>query len=280
MKVREIINPWTDLSGYNCFGCSPNNPLGAHMRFYEEDPNDRFGDIICVWQPTQNHQSWINTLHGGMQATLLDEVCGWVVFKKLNTSGVTAKMYKVIDPNWNWGVEVPLSRYESPEKSVSGVGDSALNVTWMLPESANRLSYGAKLEFFVPTATDKRLGSGALQASPSVFAVWRLDSGVYIAGGYKQYTSVLKDGAREYINYGRFRLNISYLSPDKWWVQTNWYYYQDYYNDGKMEFIPELELGTLVNEGTAFYINGSTHASGNWHSKDWSLGVGFKLLYL
>ena len=105
MKVREIINPWTDLSGYNCFGCSPNNPLGAHMRFYEEGPNDRFGDIICVWQPTQNHQSWINTLHGGMQATLLDEVCGWVVFKKLNTSGVTAKM------------EI---RYKHPISTISG----------------------------------------------------------------------------------------------------------------------------------------------------------------
>ncbi|MBO5998026.1 MAG: hypothetical protein J6V32_03985 [Elusimicrobiaceae bacterium] len=220
--------------------------------------------------PTEN----ITTIEANPALTVTDDSGG------ISTSSLTFKTYRVIDANLNWGVEVPLSRYESPEKSVSGLGDALFNVTWMRPESQNRLSYGAKLEFFVPTATDKRLGSGALQASPSVFAVWRLDSGVYIAGGYKQYTSVLKDGAREYINYGRFRLNISYLSPDKWWVQTNWYYYQDYYNDGKMEFIPELEWGTLVNEGTAFYINGSTHASGNWHSKDWSLGVGFKLLYL
>ena len=75
------------------------------MRFFEEDPDNRFGDIVCVWQPTQNHQSWINTLHGGMQATLLDEVCGWVVFTKLNTSGVTAKM------------EI---RYKHPVSTVSG----------------------------------------------------------------------------------------------------------------------------------------------------------------
>jgi uncharacterized protein (TIGR00369 family) len=36
--------------------------------------------------------SWIDTLHGGIQATLLDEICGWVVFYQLQTSGVTAKM--------------------------------------------------------------------------------------------------------------------------------------------------------------------------------------------
>lgn len=90
--MRKIINPWVRMAGYNCFGCSPLNPLGLHMHFYEEDPTDLYGDIVSVWQPGQDHQSWINTLHGGVQATLLDEICGWVVFKKLNTSGVTAKM--------------------------------------------------------------------------------------------------------------------------------------------------------------------------------------------
>ena len=75
------------MSGYNCFGCCPTNPIGAQMRFYEDGD-----DIISIWKPTQNHQSWINTLHGGVQAVLLDEVCGWVIFHKLQTAGVTAKM--------------------------------------------------------------------------------------------------------------------------------------------------------------------------------------------
>jgi len=57
------------------------------MRFFEDGD-----DIVSFWRPTQNHQSWINTLHGGIQAVLLDEVCGWVVFHKLKTAGVTAKM--------------------------------------------------------------------------------------------------------------------------------------------------------------------------------------------
>ena len=85
--MRLIKNPWLSMPDYNCFGCCPTNPIGTRMRFYEDGD-----DIVCLWRPTQNHQSWINTLHGGIQAVLLDEVCGWVVFHKLQTAGVTAKM--------------------------------------------------------------------------------------------------------------------------------------------------------------------------------------------
>ena len=34
----------------------------------------------------------IDTLHGGIQAVLLDEICAWVVLRKLQTTGVTSKM--------------------------------------------------------------------------------------------------------------------------------------------------------------------------------------------
>ena len=85
--MKRIMNPWEGYPGYNCFGCCPTNPIGTQMRFFEDGD-----DIVSIWRPTQNHQSWIDTLHGGIQAVLLDEVCGWVVFHKLKTAGVTAKM--------------------------------------------------------------------------------------------------------------------------------------------------------------------------------------------
>jgi acyl-coenzyme A thioesterase PaaI-like protein len=85
--MKRINNPWIAIPQYNCFGCCPTNPIGTQMRFFEDGE-----DIISIWKPTQNHQSWMNTLHGGIQAVLLDEICGWVVFHKLQTAGVTAKM--------------------------------------------------------------------------------------------------------------------------------------------------------------------------------------------
>ena len=85
--MKQLLNPWSELEGYQCYGCCPTNPMGCQMSFYEDGD-----DIVSVWKPTQYHQSWINTLHGGVQATLMDEVCGWVVFHLLKTAGVTAKM--------------------------------------------------------------------------------------------------------------------------------------------------------------------------------------------
>ena len=34
--MKKIINPWRNQEGYNCFGCSPDNPIGLHMEFHED----------------------------------------------------------------------------------------------------------------------------------------------------------------------------------------------------------------------------------------------------
>lgn len=220
--------------------------------------------------PTEN----ITTFEVNPSTTVIDDSGG------VSSSQLTLKTYRVISERFNWGVEVPLSRYESPDKSVSGLGDALFSVSWLIPEGDRLLGYGFKMEVFVPTATDRLLGAGQLQLSPSAFILFSLPGNLYAAAGYKHYQSVVGDHARDDINYGRLRLNVGYTSPSQWWALVNLYYYMDYERGGRAEFIPELEVGTLVNEGTAFYINGSTHAAGNWNTKDWSLGVGFKLLYL
>ncbi len=57
------------------------------------DRDLRNGDeIVSVWHPRPEYQGWVNTLHGGIQATLADEISSWVVFRKFQTSGVTSKM--------------------------------------------------------------------------------------------------------------------------------------------------------------------------------------------
>ena len=57
------------------------------MQFTDE------GDyVVSTWQPQNNFQGWHNVLHGGIQATLMDEIASWVVFAKLGTKGVTSKM--------------------------------------------------------------------------------------------------------------------------------------------------------------------------------------------
>ena len=86
-KSRKINNPYVGLDGYNCFGCSPDNSLGLRMRFVEE------GDLlVCDWEPQPQFAGYKKVLHGGIQATLLDEIASWCVQVKLKTAGVTANI--------------------------------------------------------------------------------------------------------------------------------------------------------------------------------------------
>lgn len=85
--MRKIKNPWLSKPGYDCFGCCPDNPLGVGMEFFEDGD-----DVVCFWKPQAHYQGWIDTLHGGIQATLMDECASWVVFRKLQTTGVTSRL--------------------------------------------------------------------------------------------------------------------------------------------------------------------------------------------
>ena len=72
--MKKIRNPYIGLEaeGYNCFACAPHNPYGLKMEFYEDGD-----DVVCYWTPRAEYQGWVQTLHGGIQATLScgGEVC-------------------------------------------------------------------------------------------------------------------------------------------------------------------------------------------------------------
>lgn len=85
--MRKIVNPFTKLEGYNCFGCSLKNELGLQMEFFEDGEY-----IISNWEPKKHLAGYGNVLHGGIQSTILDEIASWLVYTKLKTAGVTANL--------------------------------------------------------------------------------------------------------------------------------------------------------------------------------------------
>lgn len=85
--MKRIKSPWTGKKEYYCFGCCPDNKDGVRMQFYADGD-----EVVSVWKPQRQFQGWVDTLHGGIQAVMLDEICAWAVMLKMNTTGVTAKM--------------------------------------------------------------------------------------------------------------------------------------------------------------------------------------------
>lgn len=85
--MKKVRNPFTGREGYNCFGCSPDNPIGLKLKFVDEGEY-----ITATWMPGDEYQGYNNVLHGGIQSTLMDEIASWYVYAKMKTAGVTSKM--------------------------------------------------------------------------------------------------------------------------------------------------------------------------------------------
>lgn len=85
--MRDIRNAFIDIPGYSCFGCSPGNEQGLRMKFSEDGE-----DIVCAWAPEPQFAGYGSILHGGIQATLHDEIASWVVFVKMKTAGFTERL--------------------------------------------------------------------------------------------------------------------------------------------------------------------------------------------
>jgi acyl-coenzyme A thioesterase PaaI-like protein len=85
--MKKIVNPYVKVEGYNCFACSPNNENGLQMTFVEDGEY-----LLSDWTPKGFLAGYNNILHGGIQATLMDEIASWFIQVKMKTAGVTSNM--------------------------------------------------------------------------------------------------------------------------------------------------------------------------------------------
>lgn len=79
-----------------CLVCGLKNPFGLHSSFYELD-ND---ELLAVFKPMEEHQSYPGRLHGGIATAILDETIGRAI---------------LIRDRDVWGVTIEFStRYRKP----------------------------------------------------------------------------------------------------------------------------------------------------------------------
>lgn len=150
-KFTKIYNPFLDHKGdsYNCFGCSPKNEFGLLMEFYSDGKM-----LFAQWEPSSRFEGYQNVVHGGIQATIMDEIASWTVYALLDTAGVTEKM----EVNYHKPlymskgiivIESVVKDHDSKKavmlvqiKNTSGVVCSSAEVTYFLfPPKLARLKY-------------------------------------------------------------------------------------------------------------------------------------------
>ena len=80
-----------------CLVCGLKNPYGLRSFFYELES----GELLAVFTPMEEHQSYPGRLHGGIAAAILDETIGRAIMMKYEED--------------YWGVTIEFtSKYKKP----------------------------------------------------------------------------------------------------------------------------------------------------------------------
>jgi acyl-coenzyme A thioesterase PaaI-like protein len=81
-----------------CFCCGSENPIGLRLAF-EETPEGR---MRTLWTPRKEHQGFKDIVHGGLVATVLDEVMVRLLYLR-EIHAVTAAMETRLIHPVRWG---------------------------------------------------------------------------------------------------------------------------------------------------------------------------------
>lgn len=83
MKHRiENLTPLPHTAQNRCFGCGEANPIGLHLEFFLTDD----GKVVCMAEIADTYEGPRGFLHGGIIATLLDEIMS----KAVRSHGIVA----------------------------------------------------------------------------------------------------------------------------------------------------------------------------------------------
>jgi uncharacterized protein (TIGR00369 family) len=84
-RERNII--LAARNDHHCFGCGTLNPCGLQLRFEREERG-----VSADFTPDRRHEGYAEIVHGGIVATLLDEVMAWALYDR-GIWAVTARLH-------------------------------------------------------------------------------------------------------------------------------------------------------------------------------------------
>jgi len=111
-----------------CFVCGLKNDLGLKAEFYETDQ----GEIVAMFTPIEEHQSYPGRMHGGIASAILDETIGRAV--------------QIGREEQIWGVTLELkTRFHKPIPL-----DQPLKVVGRITKESHRIFEGSG-EIYLPS---------------------------------------------------------------------------------------------------------------------------------
>ncbi len=89
MKIPdEMIDEFRRLYD-QCYACGLANPIGLQLDGFQRISDT---EVAAIFQPRPEHRGTVGSMHGGVIAAALDEICAWTAVLAADTMAVTAKL--------------------------------------------------------------------------------------------------------------------------------------------------------------------------------------------
>jgi len=132
--IKKVIKK--QENAHDCFVCGLDNDSGLKAAFYELEDDT----VVCTAVAKSIHQSYTNTVHGGVITSLLDETIGRAI--------------KITEPE-TWGVTVEISvAFKAPVPY-----NEQLLITGRITENTTKIFFGEG-EIILPDGTVAATASG------------------------------------------------------------------------------------------------------------------------
>ncbi|MDH3538585.1 MAG: PaaI family thioesterase [Acidimicrobiia bacterium] len=83
-RIAEFRSLYSD-----CYACGLSNPIGLKLDGFHRRSATEIG---ATFEPRPEHRGTVSTLHGGVMAAALDEICAWTAVLLADTLAVTATL--------------------------------------------------------------------------------------------------------------------------------------------------------------------------------------------
>ncbi len=115
--MSETIDGSIFGEGQPCFGCAVDHPIGFRLTFQKDGD-----EVVTRFVPSERYQGPPTIMHGGLVATLADEIGAWALVLLLKRFGFTAEMQCKLRQPIRVGHEVEgRGRISKPGSRVVGV---------------------------------------------------------------------------------------------------------------------------------------------------------------
>lgn len=105
----------------DCYACGLANPIGLHLDGFRRTSST---EIVAMFAPRPEHRGTVGSLHGGVIAAALDEICAWTAVLVADTLAVTAtldlRFRRPAQPAGTYGLTGRLEHRSGSRLRISG----------------------------------------------------------------------------------------------------------------------------------------------------------------